>query len=319
MNDKWYDYFLEILAEKFPKKSKLAQELMELLCIEREAVDRRLRREVVFTAHEIIKIAYAWNISVDEMMNTNSGNISFQMQQIHALNPSEEGLKILQKRVNDLDYFKTAPNSEYMVVFNNISRSLSSGFASIYRFNVFKWMYQYRNESNYLPFSQVIIAEKLQNIVFQYYQSLKHVKNTSYIFENNMFEYLVRDILFFHSILLITDEEKELIKKELYALLDYLLEVANTGCFPETGNKVQIYVSMININTNYSCYYSEQLKQLRIHAFNLYDVQTYHPEMIELFRTWMQLMKRTSIQISEVDERSRIEFFTKQRKLLEQL
>jgi len=34
---------------------------------------------------------------------------------------------------------------------------------------------------------------------------------------------------------------------------------------------------------------------------------------------WMQLKKRTSIQISEVDVKSRIEFFTAQRQLVESL
>jgi len=41
--------------------------------------------------------------------------------------------------------------------------------------------------------------------------------------------------------------------------------------------------------------------------------------MIENFKAWMQMKKRTSIQISEVDERSRIEFFTTQRRLIETL
>jgi hypothetical protein len=41
--------------------------------------------------------------------------------------------------------------------------------------------------------------------------------------------------------------------------------------------------------------------------------------MVSNFKTWMQLKKRSAIQISEVDERSRIEFFTKQRKIVDSL
>ena len=319
MNDKWYDYFLEILAARYPKKTELAQALIDLLCIEREAVYRRLRKDVVFPVHEIIKIASEWNISLDEMMGINMGKISFHLQPMNYLDPSQEDMETLRKRVKNIEHLKTTDNSEYMVVFNNLSRSLSAGFEHIYRFNIFKWAYQYRNDAPHLTFSQVILPEEVRHEVSEYYQCIKHVKTTSYVLEHMLFEYLVRDILFFHSILLITDEEKELIKKDLHALLDYLLEIANTGRFPETGNKVQVYVSMINVNTNYSCFYTDQLKTFRVHAFNLYDVYTFHSEMVEHFRTWMQLKKRTSIQISEVDERSRIEFFAKQRQLVDGL
>jgi len=319
MNDEWYDYFLETLSARHPKKTDLAQALIDLLCIEREAVYRRLRKDVVFPVHEIVKIASEWNISLDEMMGINTGKISFHLQPMNYLDPSKEEMETLRKRVNALDHLETAENSEYMVVFNNLSRSLSAGFEHIYKFNIFKWAYQYRNNVPHLRFSEIVIPEMVHIEVSDYYKKIKYVKNTSYVLEHMLFEYMVRDILFFHSILLITDEEKELIKKDLHALLDYLLEICNTGRFPETGNKVQVYVSMINVNTNYSCFYTDHLKTFRVHAFNLYDIRSFHPEMVEHFRTWMQLKKRTSIQISEVDERSRIEFFAKQRQLVDGL
>lgn len=319
MNDKWYDYFLETLSKKYPKKKDLAQALIDLLCIEREAVYRRLRKEVIFPAHEIVKIASEWNISLDRMVDADTGKISFQLRLHSAFNPSEEDMKHLEKEIENIENFKTCPNSEYMVIFNNLSRSLAAGFEYIYQFNVFKWAYLYRNESPPLSFSQIILSERLRNLISTYYQNMKYAKNTSYIFEHMVFEYIVRDIQFFHSILLITDEEKALIKKDLHALLDYLLEIANTGCFPESGNKVQLYVSMINVNTNYSCFYTDNLKTFRVHTFNILDIYTFDLKAIERFRIWMQLMKRTSIQISEVDERSRIEFFAKQRQLIEEM
>ncbi|MCL2511413.1 MAG: hypothetical protein FWF09_05130 [Bacteroidales bacterium] len=319
INDKWYDYFLELLAVRYPKKTDLAQALMDLLFIEREAAYRRLRKDVIFPAHEIIKIASEWNISLDEMIGINSGKISFHMQPMNYLDPDVEEVDILEKQIDGLEHLKTSPDSEYMVVFNNLSRSLSAGFENVYRFNVFKWAYQYHNDGSKMLFSEIVIPERVQREITRYYHLIKHVKNTSYILENMLFEYLVRDIQFFHSILLITDEEKNTLKKELHALLDYLLKVASTGCFPETGNKVQMYVSMINVNTNYSCFYTDKLKSFRIHAFNLCDIYTFHPGMIEHFKTWMHLKKRTSIQISEVDERSRIEFFTRQRQLVDSL
>jgi len=39
-------------------------------------------------------------------------------------------------------------------------------------------------------------------------------------------------------------------------------------------------------------------------------------ELVENFKAWMNLKKRSSIQISEANEKCRIEFFTKQREIV---
>jgi hypothetical protein len=72
----------------------------------------------------------------------------------------------------------------------------------------------------------------------------------------------------------------------------------------------------MNIGTNYSYFYTEKLKMCRIHAFEKHDIFSYDAKMVDNFRTWMQQKRRTSIQISEVDEKSRIDFFMKQRELV---
>jgi hypothetical protein len=168
-------------------------------------------------------------------------------------------------------------------------------------------------------FSQITFTEQFLQELENYAQTIKQVAVMNYIWDHKIFDHLIRDIQYFHSILLITDEEKKLIKKELLTLLDYLLEVANKGCFPETNKKVNIYISKVNIGTNYSYIYTEELKMCRVHVFEKFDLFSFNTEMINNFRAWMQLKKRTSIQISEVDEKSRIEFFRAQRQLAEEL
>jgi hypothetical protein len=118
---------------------------------------------------------------------------------------------------------------------------------------------------------------------------------------------------------LITNEEKECIKNDLYNLLDYMLGVASRGCYPETRNKVNLYVSQLSIDTNYSCTFTPEAKVCYVHAFEKYEIYTLNPEMVTSFRSWMQLKKRSSIKISEVDEKNRIEFFAKQRQLVDEL
>jgi hypothetical protein len=129
----------------------------------------------------------------------------------------------------------------------------------------------------------------------------------------------VQDIQYFCSIYLITENEKELIKKDLLALLDYLLEVANWGYYPETQNKVNIYISQLKVDTGYSYTFTPDINICYIHVFEKFEIHSFNAEIVSNFITCMQLKKRTSIQISEVDAKYRIEFFAKQRQLIENL
>jgi hypothetical protein len=118
---------------------------------------------------------------------------------------------------------------------------------------------------------------------------------------------------------MITDDEKELIRLDLYSLLDYLFEIVSNGYFPKNGNEVNFYISQVNIDTNYSYVYTENLKVCRIHVFNKHEIYTYDSEMTDNFRTWMQLKKRSSVLISKVGKKNRIEFFTRQRQLVDSM
>ena len=319
MDDTWYGFFIEALYKKYPQKTQLAQALMDLLFIEREAVYRRLRKDVPFTVYEMAKIASAWNISLDEIIHAGTGNVAFTMKSINYLDPSEEEIIEIHKRIIRLEHLETSADAECMEICNKLPRSLTAGFMPIYIFKVFRWAYEYGNLEENKHFSQIHLPEYATQELELYARLIKNVANITYIWDHRMFDYVVNDIQFFHSLLLLTDEDTKLLKKELLALLDYLMEIAAKGCFPETGNKVTICISKINIDTNYSYFYTDNLRMCRIHAFEKYDIFSFNEEMVNNFRSWMQLKKRISTQISEVDEKSRIEFFMKQRQLVERL
>jgi hypothetical protein len=97
------------------------------------------------------------------------------------------------------------------------------------------------------------------------------------------------------------------------------MEIANKGHYPNTQNKVSLYISHLNINTNYSYYYADKMKLCRVHAFGKFDILSYDLDMVNNFRNWMNLKKRSAIQISEANERSRIEYYTKQQEIINSL
>ena len=317
-SESWYNYFIDTLYEKFPKKSKLIEELMGLLYIEREAVYRRLRKDVMFSIGEVMKISSAWNISLDKITGVNTGQIHFLMHTINYIEPSEQDINFLRLIIKSINGLQKFSDTEFMDICNKLPRQLLAGYAYLNKFYLFKWMYQYGPENN-TPFSQIVVSDEMLQLTAEYYQAIKNVPNTNFIFDHALFEYLVCDIRYFHSIRMITNEEKELIKNELYDLLEYLLDIATKGYYPETTNKVNLYISHINVDTNYSYTYTHDAKISFVHVFDKYEIYTLDRKMVENFKTWMQLKKRTSTQISEVDEKNRFDFFMKQRLLIDEL
>ena len=318
-NKVWHECFLESLYERFPKKNILVKSLMGLLHMEREAVYRRLRSIVPFSIHEIVLISSKWNISLDAITGNCSGKISFLMQPIDYVDPSEHELKFLKHIVQSIKDLKNFSDTEFMNIGNKLPRQLLAGFGNLNQFHLFKWMYSYGNGKNPVPFGQVIISEKKLQLTADYYRAIKTVPNTNFIFDRMLFDHLVSDISYFHSIQMITDEEKDRIKRDLYALLTYLFDIATHGCYPESKNNVNLYISDISVDTNYSYVSTNQLSICFVHVFDKFEIYTLDTEMAANFKIWMRLKKRSAIQISEVDNKSRIDFFAKQHQIVDRL
>ena len=318
MNNAWYDAFMERLSKRHSKKGELAEALMDLLSIERESAYRRLRREIIFPANELVKIALAWDISLDEVIGVESQQVIFKARLLNYIQSSKEDIESMQKLIQGLHALTNIPDLEYLEVCNKMPRSLTAGFLYLRRFQLLEWMYQCTNEE-VRPFSQVAFLPEVAKLSSEYYVYIKKLPSVSYIWDYMLFDSVICSIRYFHSIDLITDEEKELIRNDLYALIDYMSEVAVKGCWLETGNEVNLYISHINIDTNYSYYYSEIVKICRVHAFAKNEITTDNPVIAEDFRNWMQLKKRSSVLISETNEKARIEFFKKQRQLVDEL
>jgi len=319
INETWEDAFIEALYERYPRRSQLIKALMKLLLLEREAVYRRLRKDVSFSMHEIVVIASAWNISLDKITGINPGQVPFLMQPMNYITPSEQELAFLWKIVHALHYFKNFPETEFMDICNKLPRQLLAGYQYANQFSLFKWNYQYGESSEVVPFAQIKVSDEKIKLDAEYFKAIQDVPNSNFIWDPKIFENFVKDVLYFHSVLLVSDKDKELIKNDLHGMLDYLHDLANKGYFPESRNKVNLYISQVNIDTNYSYTFTPEANICFIHALEKFELFTYNLQMVENFRTWMQLKKRTSIQISEVDERSRIIFFGKQRQLVDSL
>ena len=320
-NSVWYSHFLRALYEKYPKKAQLTEALMDLLSIEREAIYRRLRKEVVFSAGDIAKIASAWNISLDNILSTVSEkNSSFQMNALSFNDSSEKDLEMIENYLFNLREVAASDASEYMEISNVLPKSLLENYPMLSKFYTFKWWYHYGNDGNNVcSFNQYTLAEKSLEFEAAYCKEIKNIAHCSYMWDDLIIRHLVNDIKYLKSVYFLDAESVQLLKQEIYAFLDEMESLSIRGSFAETNNRVDLYISQINVDTNYCYYYSPMTNICGIRVFIEYFTSSENKLICDNFRKWMLAQKRVSIPISQVNERQRIEFFIQQKKVLENL
>jgi len=318
-DSEWYNDFIKTVSNKYHKPRALIEKLMELLGIDDLAARRRLQKKVLFSLDEIEKISVSWNISLDEIMGIGSDSINFKVYRTNFYNPQKKDYEYLQKTAKFLEGLKDNVGSEYIEVCNKLPRFLLVQFPQLLKFYTFRWINKYDLENCETPYPKIIISDKMQKTIDGYLEASKKIKKSNYIFDRFLFENLIADIQYFHEIEMITDAEKELLKKDLFGLKVFLEKTTKTGFFPKTENEVNFYISRVNIDTNYSCFYSKEGMVFRIHVLGEYECKNYDPETVLLFKKLLELKKKSSNLISVTGETVRIQYFKKLQGLIDGL
>ena len=303
------------VKEKLPSKDNLANALMDILYIGKEAIYRRLRGEVPFTLTEAAVISRKLGISLDKMIGVSfRDNAVFDMNIVSSEKPFEAYYSILEKQVDLFRSVKEDETSEIGTSSNIIPQTLSLKYNMLSKFRLFKWMYQNEN-IKCKHFEEMEIPQKMVEKQKEYSDLVSHIHSVDYIWDNMIFSHLVNDIQYFCSIHLITDEDKDMLKEELFLLIDEMEELSARGK-SKAGNEVKIYISNINFEATYSYLdtSSTQLSLIRIYSIN--SITTQDQEMFRGLKEWIQSLKKFSTLISESGEMQRIQFFKQQREIV---
>ena len=318
ITNKLNEGLIEAIKEKIPANSNIANVLMDNLFIGREAVYRRLRGEVPFTLTEAAIISRKLGVSLDKMIGVSfKENAVFDMNVVHHSNPFETYYDIINKYTELLKSIEDDPISELATSSNTIPQTLYLKHDILSKFRLFKWMYQNEN-IRCKHFEELDIPQNMVDKQKEYARMVSRIHSVDYIWDNMIFSHLVTDIQYFCSIHLITDEDKNLLKEELFVLIDEMEALAARGK-SKAGNDVRIYISNINFEATYSYLEtsSTQLSLIRIYSIN--SITTQDPEMFRGLKEWIQSLKKFSTLIYESGEMQRIQFFKQQREIISTL
>ena len=319
MDNNIYQALLNEVEKVFPKKSVMVNTLSDILRIEKSAVYRRLRQDVPFTFNEIVAIAKNLNISLDNLVDIeNHISIMLQLQLLDYISPQASDYNALNLYIKFLKSLNKSGNSEMATITNVLPHDLFSGFDYLLKFYLFIWNY-HSDYTKLKPFHQISITPEMNDLLNNYMIEMKNFNKTFYVFDNGVFRFFIDLVNYFNSIRLIEKEDVLKIKEDLHSMLDYLEKIAITGQFKETGNSVNIYISDIDITTCYTYFETSSTYLSMIKAFILSYITSLDKRMFEKTKRWIHALIKISTLITLTNEKQRVLYFEKQRKIVNEL
>ncbi|MCD8071680.1 MAG: hypothetical protein LUE10_00565 [Alistipes sp.] len=123
-----YNYgegLVKAMKDRLPEGVNLAHVLMDILCLSKESVYRRLRGDVPFTFNEVVFLSKYFNISLDSIMGERVSNgAMFNLQLVDSGNEHENYFEMLNYFYNVFTYVSKDPGAELNFACNVIPYAL---------------------------------------------------------------------------------------------------------------------------------------------------------------------------------------------------
>jgi len=312
----FYQEFISAIRDKIPHKATLANTIADLLCIDKDAVYRRLRGEVNFSFAEMAVIARNTGISLDNIAGIdNLLSKPAKMNILRQVDLTEIDYEMFERYVNLLKSIKDEPETKIMEAGNVFPPFFYYNYEYITRFHMFRWN-QSSGYGDARPFHEITIPERLRILQKEFCIYTRHIKSTQYVLDNQIFQRLITSINYFAKMRLIREEDVALIKNDLIEFLNDLENLALKGKYDETGNEMSIYILDISPDSNYCCLKSKNIHFTLFKAFVLNAIVCFDEEAFNETSDWIRSLQRKSTLISVSGEKIRAAFFNAQREII---
>lgn len=319
-NEILHQNLMKALTQVIPQKNELVNILMKFLPLEKEAAYRRLRGEVPFSFLEAAIICRKLGVSLDNIIGADSPKSRpVHIKLTEQVDLTETDYVMLQEFVSVLRSLKGDTNAYGGEITSIIPQPLYLKYESISRFYLFKWKYLYHESHKPLSYKEIGIPDRLRKIQLENIEVAQYINSTTYIFDSLIISYLINDIKYFKMLHLISEQEVELIKRDLFKVLTDIEELTISGRMPLTGNKVNIYISNMNLPTSYCFINTENYHISLIKAFILNGIASLDNNIHLHLKNWAKSIRRQATLITQSAEKERMAFMKDQFNIINNL
>lgn len=313
-----YQNLWEAIRLKIPVDNDLVKVLSRMLQLEEDIVYKRIKEKDQFSFSELVIISEKLDISLDYIVNSlNTKKKAIQFQFDNSIDPTSHHYIVLNGVVNLLKSAKNKKNTEGGEATNTIPQPLYLKYENISRYFLFKWKCQFNSEIT--RYNDVVIPNKLRKLQLDNVKAVQYLSTTDYVFDNLLFYYVVSEIKLFNSNNLISDKDLQLIKADLFRILEDITLLSKTGLYKDSGNSLNIYISNTNLSASYCYIQTPKLQMSLLKAFSLNGVTSVDKEIFEMLKNRIYTLKRHSTLISATGEKERLQFIDNQYKMVEEI
>lgn len=308
----------EMAVMKF-EKDQVVSILTDILCLGREAVYRRLRGEVKFSLEEVSLIALKLDISIDSLLGLRSKEKS--VIELSFLEPNDFVKEYHHKLKEYISIFEAMHekygNISILSAFDKLPYTQYLHLKHLAKFRLYKWAYQ-MGALKRIPFNEFIIPEDIVQTQVKFISTIRKTKEYTMILSPNIFNSFIKDIKYFRELNLLTDEDVQIIKKEMIAVLNEGETLAITGKF-SPDSCIKLYISDLDFSFSNMLFSFNKHYYTYINVYDLGGIESQNVNLCKYQAKWITAIQRYSKLISGSNEIERHRFFAQQRQIVEEL
>ncbi|SHF62091.1 hypothetical protein [Dysgonomonas macrotermitis] len=318
-SNKLHERLISTIKKSMSDGDILVNELMDALCIGKEAVYRRLRGEVAFTFDEIAALSRKFGFSLDSVVGVES-----QAEAIFDLRIFDPDFQIedyCHKMIEYTNIFRKLSMSSYSVLrmaLNALPFPALLPYHNLTKLRLYRWIYQSQKSLYYKSFSEFEIPDKILDIHKLYIKEMRQIQRIVIVMDHSVFLSFIKEISYFYKLNLFTQDEFDEIKSELLAFVNDLEETSLSGRYNGV-NDVQIYISDISLDSSYVHYECNEFEVALLRLYSMNTIESQNEEICRVQKEWIESLKRYSTLITQSGERQRHSYFTKQREAVRSL
>jgi hypothetical protein len=319
MNKKLNDLLIAKVSESIPKNIKIVEYLVRKLNVSKESAYRRMRGDIPFAFDEIALLALDLDFSADEVIGNNRGDrIFFDLQGDNLFNPEENFLAVFREYYKFTEKIIKSNEKEMILATNRLNLCFLIRHEMLFKLFYYKWIHQSNNVSVNFPFSKVEVPAEILALKENYRQMAQKMNNVTFIIDRNIFLSFVREIQYYYSRKLISDQDLVLIKSELITLINQMDRLMQNGC-DEFGASYNFYLSLLDIeaNTSWASYDNRSGSFFWIYSVN--PAVICNEKINTMHKKWLETLKKYSALITQSNEILQVNFIDKQREDVESI
>ena len=314
----------QFIKTKLPAETSVADEVAKLLDISSDSAYRRMRGEKAITLDELYKIATHYKISVDQLMNIDTGGFLFQGNLLNSKTFRFDAY--LNNMMHTLAYFNSFKKKEFFYLCKETPIFHYFNVRELAAFKYYFWMGtlvyfpEFRNKKVNLDDYPDELFETGKKIMGLYNQIDSNeiwnieswnstIHQIDYYLDNQLFR---------------SDEDALRVYDAMEKLLDHLEEQAKRGHKfniddPEKKpmGKYNMYFNEIVLQDNSTLILLDNSKMASVASTAINFMVTRDINYCENYHSYVQNLIRRSTLISEVSEKERARFFRRMHERVE--